>query len=323
MTAKRRATIYYACTLPLRAGGELVNFQHVASLRKQGWRAFAWLDSASRLEWPTQPFPVPIVQAGSHQRWNSDDWLVLPEVVPAQNWQQIKNWGCRLVMHNQNPYYTFRGFPDMQALNDFPLAGGICCSAFTRDSLQRWGSTTPWQVVRPAVLAHFAQAWARVQSQGGKRRQIAYMPRKRPVEAELLQPWFRALCPQWAQVPWVKIDQMSRAQVAQVLAESLIFVSLNRDEGLGLPPLEAMAAGCMVAGFTGGGGQEYATPDNGLWVGEGLLPELALALGQLLSLDEAACAQRVQAGLATVEGFSEARFDAQLDDAWTHLVAQA
>jgi len=51
MTATRRATIDCACTLPLRAGGELVNFQHVASLRKQGWRAFAWLDGASRLKW--------------------------------------------------------------------------------------------------------------------------------------------------------------------------------------------------------------------------------------------------------------------------------
>ena len=312
--------IYYACRLPVRAGGELVNFQHVASLRRQGWRAWAWLSEDAALEWPTQPFPVPLVQGGAHHRWSPHDVLVLPEVVQDSTWQHMRACGCRLVMHNQNPFYTFRGLPDMQTLNAFPLAGGLCCSSFTRERLRAWGSDTDWQVVQPMVLPHFGRAWTQVRAAGGKKRQIAFMPRKRPTEAVQLRQWFAALCPQWGHVPWVAVEGMSRPQVAQTLAESLVFASLSKHEGLGLPPLEAMAAGCLVAGFTGGGGQEYATPENGLWVNESDLPAFALALARLLEMDAAQQADRVQAGLATAARFDAANFDAQLDAAWRHVL---
>ena len=315
--------IYYACTLPVRAGGELVNFQHVASLRRQGWRAFAWLQEGAELEWPSQAFPVPVVQGGPHHQWKAHDVLVLPEVWSASGWQIMREQGCQLVMHNQNPYYTFRGLSTVSALNAFPLAGALCCSAFTRDTLQAWGSTTDWHVVQPMVLPHFEQALARIGGLSGKRQQIAFMPRKRPNEAKLLRQWFAALCPQWAHVPWVEVDGMSRPQVAQTLAESLVFVSLSKDEGLGLPPLEAMAAACLVAGFTGGGGQEYATPANGLWVVDGQLPELALAIGRLLAMDAPQQAVRVQAGQATAALFDAANFDAQLSAAWRGILGDA
>lgn len=312
--------VYYACTLPVRAGGELVNFQHVDSLRRQGWRAFAWLQEGAELEWPSQSFPVPVVQGGPHHRWTPHDVLVLPEVWSASGWQSMRKQGCQLVMHNQNPFYTFRGLPTLDALNAFPLAGALCCSSFTRDTLQAWGSTTDWQVVQPMVLPHFEQALARIGGLSGKKMQIAFMPRKRPNEVKQLQQWFAALCPQWAHVPWVEMDGMSRPQVAQTLAESLVFVSLSKDEGLGLPPLEAMAAGCLVAGFTGGGGQEYATFGNGLWVDEAKLPELALAIASLLAMDAPQQAARVQAGQATAALFDAANFDAQLNAAWHHLL---
>jgi glycosyltransferase involved in cell wall biosynthesis len=173
------------------------------------------------------------------------------------------------------------------------------------------------------VLPHFEQALVRMGGVRGKKQQIAFMPRKRPNEAKQLQQWFAALCPQWAHVPWVEVDGMSRPQVAQTLAESLVFVSLSKDEGLGLPPLEAMAAGCLVAGFTGGGGQEYATPVNGLWVGEAQLPELALAIASLLAMDVQQQAARVQVGQATAALFDSANFDAKLNSAWHQLLGDA
>ncbi len=49
--------------------------------------------------------------------------------------------------------------------------------------------------------------------------------------------------------------------------------------------MEAMAAGCVVTGFTVGGGQEYAKHANGLWVGEGPLPAMDLAIASLLVMD--------------------------------------
>ncbi|CAD5371027.1 Glycos_transf_1 domain-containing protein [Rubrivivax sp. A210] len=313
-----RPSIYYACTLPVRAGGELVNFQHVASLRKQGLRAFVLLDPASKVGVPSQPYSVPMVHWGEHVAFSPEDWLVVPEVMPPESFAQLAKLPCHVAIHNQNPFYTFRGFVDVASMNAYPLGGGLCCSQFTRDTLLRWGSTTDWQVVRPMVLPHFAQA-AR---QATPLRQIACMPRKRPADAAALKTLFRGLYPEHAQVPWVEIHDMTRPQVAQALAQSRVFASLSRDEGLGLPPLEAMAAGCLVCGFDGGGGTEYATPENGYWVAEGDLEGFARALHTALTLEAGAVSARVAAAQATAAAFSEASFDRQLAAAWQHLLGR-
>ena len=53
--------------------------------------------------------------------------------------------------------------------------------------------------------------------------------------------------------------------MARVFGESALFLSLSRFESLGLTTLEALASGCIVAGFTGFGGRDYATACNGWW----------------------------------------------------------
>ena len=311
-----RPSIYYTGALPLRAGGELVNFQHVAALRRLGWRAFLLLDPASRVGVPSQPYLVPMVHWGEPLVFSTHDWLVMPEITQPVMFQRLAALRCKVAIHNQNPFYTFRGFADIASMNAYPLAGGLCCSDFTRDTLRRWGSTTDWQVVHPWVLPHFSRA-----AQGvTKRRQIAYMPRKRPAEIAFLRALFRGLYPEHAEVPWVEIHDMTRPQVAGVLAESLIFASLSKDEGLGLPPLEAMAAGCLVCGYDGAGGVEYATPENGFWVTEGHAEGYALALHQALTLEAGAAAIRVRAGQATAAAFGEARFQSELAGAWERLL---
>jgi hypothetical protein len=313
-----RPSIYYVGALPLRAGGELVNFQHVAALRLLGWRAFLLLDPGSRVGVPSQPYGVPMVHWGESLVFSSQDWLVLPEVMPPIMFEQLAALRCKVAIHNQNPFYTFRGFADIASMNAYALAGGLCCSDFTRDTLRRWGSTTDWQVVHPWVLPHFSKAARGV----AKQRQIAYMPRKRPAEIALLQALFRGLYPEHAEVPWVEIHDMTRHEVAKVLAESLIFASLSKDEGLGLPPLEAMAAGCLVCGYDGAGGTEYATPENGFWVADGHAEGFAHALHQALTLGAGAAAVRVQAGQATAAAFSEARFQSELGRTWERLLGE-
>ena len=301
----------------MSAGGELVNFQHAATLRQLGWRAKVLLDDASKVVTPSRPFSVPMVQNGPGFKLHPHDVVVLPEVSALPAWQSLAQ-KCRLVMHNQNPFYTFRSFATMQALNAFGLFGALCCSAFTRDALQRWGSTVQWRVVRPFVLPVFAQSGQQPGVQ--RKRQIAFMPRKRPGEAQLLKSMWVSMYPQLADVPWVEISNMSRPQVAQVLAESLVFASLSYHEGLGLPPLEAMAAGCLVAGFTGQGGSEYATPANGRWVAEGDLEAWVHALAADVQADVSTIEMRRAAGYATAARFDVVQFEAGLNVAWQKLL---
>jgi glycosyltransferase involved in cell wall biosynthesis len=59
------------------------------------------------------------------------------------------------------------------------------------------------------------------------------------------------------------IEDMSEKQTAEVLRESMIFLSFGYPEGFSLPPAEAMACGCIVIGYHGMGGREYFTPEYG------------------------------------------------------------
>lgn len=310
-----RPSIYYACGLPVRAGGELVNWQHVSGLRKLGYRAFALLDPNSRVAIPQKPYSVPMVHWGAHIRFTEDDWLVVPEVFPPSSFSAMSRFPCRIVIHNQNPFYTFRGFPTLSAMNKFPLSGGLCCSNFTRDTLLAWGSTIDWQVVRPKILEVF-----KATPQSEKKRQIAFMPRKRPEEVTVLRGVFLSMYPEHADVPWVEIKDMSRIKVANVLRESLLFLSMSKNEGLGLPPLEAMASGCLVCGFHGEGGQEYASEHNGWWVSEGDLTNFSHGINAALTVNSNELDRRRQMGRETSSQFNEARFIQDLSAAWRRLL---
>jgi glycosyltransferase involved in cell wall biosynthesis len=106
----------------------------------------------------------------------------------------------------------------------------------------------------------------------------------------------------------------------RILGESAVFLSLSYREALGLPPLEAMACACLVAGFDGGGGREYMTPDNGWWAEPGdwkaAIDGLAAAL-DLLNSGGPALVARMRAAEATVDRYHPAQLESALMAFWT------
>lgn len=93
-----------------------------------------------------------------------------------------------------------------------------------------------------------------------KKKQITYFKRKRHLEAELL-PNLLSRSEVFADWSFVEIKDMTEDEVVKTLSDSLIFLSFSSREGFGLPAAEAMAAGCLVVGYTGVGGEEYFTKD--------------------------------------------------------------
>jgi glycosyltransferase involved in cell wall biosynthesis len=99
---------------------------------------------------------------------------------------------------------------------------------------------------------------------------------------------------------WVEIHGLSSNQVAERLRGAHVFLATGFPEGCPLPPLEAMACGCLPVGFTGFGGLDYmrqapsagfVSPHplrdvpwagNGLWSADGDVLDAALNLERAL-----------------------------------------
>lgn len=203
--------------------------------------------------------------------------------------------------------------PD-DACGEWGVDGVIASSVAIRDYLRDSFGLLDVPLLPCAIDPIFAPA-------AHKKRQIAYMPRKLPEDAAVIEASFKRRYPHLAAVNWVPIDNVPRAEVARVLGESDVFLSLGYRESFGLPPLEAMASGCLVAGYHAEGGREYITDANGWWADEGdrqtCVDGLAAAFDLLDHSGERLLNCR-RAMAQTVARYSPQIMEAALVDFWSH-----
>ena len=89
---------------------------------------------------------------------------------------------------------------------------------------------------------------------------VAWMPRKNKALAEQVRQVAEACLARHADAPavnWVPVHNLPPHEVAAAFASCHMYLNTAFPEGFGLPPLEAMATGCVPVGFTGFGGWEY------------------------------------------------------------------
>jgi hypothetical protein len=183
------------------------------------------------------------------------DVLVVPEHRGALARERCGD--AAVVVLNQNHFRTFlgAGFEDRWA-GAYPgwpnakavLATSVAIRRFLTVALR--GPVPVYPVTVVVDTDRFVPA--------EKQRVIALMFRKRRAEAEsVAQLVARCGLDGW------RIEAIGARpidDVARVLGEAAIFLSFSATEGFGLPPAEAIAAGCYVIGFTGDGGQEVMDP---------------------------------------------------------------
>lgn len=305
--------IFYVTQGVHRTGGQLVNLDHVAALRRLGYDArFLFVRSDD-----TQPDPLPdaIPWQTDVGDLTADDIVSVGEMFGAGA-LAVMNTPARKVLHNQGPFYTFMAFSDFDALRRWGAEAMILPSHVAADMVARMGWDRPAHVVRPVLDPVFAAT-----ASGPRKLQIAAIPNRRPQEWRLIRGALRSRRPDLAHVPWVEIQGLPRAGVAKVMAESEIFLATGLMEGLGLPPLEALATGALVVGFHGGGGLEYARTDNGDWFDDGqhlgVAEALALRLDALIAGDT--FEPRRAAGRAMAAAFNAQAFETQLAAAWAAI----
>lgn len=301
--------IYYPFTVPPITGGDFVNIEHVNGLVAAGFNArvlyCACDDGLGR-------FMAPAVRLGGVQL-QPDDFLVIGES-HRELLRQARTINIRRVLHNQGAFNTFHGFNSIEELNAYPFTHVLVNSDFVASKLRMLGVNLPINRVRPSIPDYFKPQ--------KKYLAIAYSPAKRPTEALFLPQYFRALSPEHANVHWIALSGKTRRQCADVLGVSSIFASFAMLEGLGLMALEAMASGCRVIGYTGEGGREYATAENGDWIADydhdGFVAALRQACDSFIS---GAADEKVRCGMITAARFSYANFQRELLESWSQILA--
>lgn len=194
---------------------------------------------------------------------SSDTILVFPEIYALYAHTIFTN--NRKVIFNQNCFYTFND-ANFESTTDFSyinknIVGTICVSENSYDYLKFTFPESKMYRINCGInnsIFNFSNQ---------KQKLIAYMPRKLSQDLNQIMSILKTRnnLSDWK---FMEIDNKSELEVASILKQSAIFLSLNYVEGFGLPPAEAIACGCLVIGYTGQGGKEYLTQENGLPIEE-------------------------------------------------------
>lgn len=236
---------------------------------------------------------VPVVPWSQAKPGPADVWLC------PEGWVNLLAPGltkARCVVYCQNWAYLFSGLPQGVTWDRLPAEFLAVSRPVARYLGQALGVEPP--VLRPGIdLAVFSPPDSRPAAPPVR---VAWMPRKNSAMGRMAADFLRArqvrgLCPA---LEWVEISGQDQAGVAGLLRSCHLFLATGFPEGCPLPPLEAMACGCLPVGFTGFGGLDYmrqADPDlpgtlgppeedpdgfpgNGLWVADADVLAAALAL---------------------------------------------
>lgn len=184
---------------------------------------------------------------------DASDYLVIPETY-GPNIADIAK-GVRKVIFNQNAYYTFDGysFDKNESKTPYFNEDVISVIVVSEDNFDYLKFTFPRLNI---TRVHYGIDYNIFQYSPFKKKQISFMSRKLP---EQIRQVINIL--KFRDVLWdfelTAIESKTETEVARILQDSLIFLSFSTQEGFGMPPMEAMACGCIVIGYDGNGGKEY------------------------------------------------------------------
>jgi len=252
-------TFFFLPPVRQAAGGVTVLRRMAALLTAAGREAFlvpreikdqgpGWTPSESFIEAPVVPWDQLALTPG-------DLWVVPEGWVNALT--PGLNAGARCLVYVQNWAYLLSALPegvswrklkvDFAAVSD-PVAQFVAATTDVAAPILRPGIDT----------SLFCAPEHKPDVSGNNKVRIAYMPRKNKALAKQIRETFSALDEELAaRCEWVEISGLTAQGVAEALGSAHIFLATGFPEGCPLPPLEAMACGCLAVGYMGFGGADY------------------------------------------------------------------
>ncbi|MEE1742412.1 glycosyltransferase [Streptomyces sp. BE147] len=251
--------------------------QQVSLLRAAGVEAFRWTPTPGfRYTWFDDDVPT---LSGMTLDLGHEDVLVLHEVSVLPNHDPAP--GGHKVIYSQGHYLNFLTCP---APGPYPgWSERPALWAISRAGVDMLRRALPG--FEPHLVPNVVDTELFRPASTGRVRRIAWMSRKRPIESTLLRRLLHA-DPRSTGVDLYDIHAVPHEEVARVMSKTAVFIALAapEGEGFGLPPAEAMASGCLVTGYAGGGGSELFDSPSAWRVPELETAQLADKALELLDL---------------------------------------
>ncbi len=231
-------------------GGIKITYQHCLALKNAGYkteiiRLGDYVDCFFNYEIE----PIHINEIG--YQLNSNDIVVATEFRPYngllfQNAKRIlfaQNWlGFALFLLEKDQSNGFSGLGYQHILT---------CSQFIKNKLVEQDQHIT-QVVTNGIDLNVFKPDLSLR----KTNRILALSRKNPEDLAEIKKFLSGLNKEYE---LIIADGLTEKELVLEYQKSDIFLATGYPEGFGLPPLEAMACGCVVVGFSGGGGLEYMT----------------------------------------------------------------
>ena len=279
-------TVYYLCPEhKTPVGGVRVIYRHVDILNKHGIPAYVVHKTRGfRVNWFKNDTPLVYwrnnlfdrlaaklgrrldadavielpIKGGPASRIGAADILVTPEMY-GPDLAAAYGRGIKKVVLNQNCYLTFRGysFNRDRLISPYYHKDVLATLINSADGEGYLKYAFPELPLFRFRLSIDPDRFSYVRD---KKQQICFSRIKNEADAmqvvNILK--FRGALKDFEIMPFINLPQ---SEVARIYKESLLFLSFGYPEGFGLPPAEAMACGCVVIGFHGGGGREFFKPE--------------------------------------------------------------
>ena len=321
MTSRRLLFVCYPDTNhPI--GGVKQIYRQVELLHGAGWDSYVLQEQPGfRADWFSSKAPVLDLEAYKASPPSADkDLLVLPETWLANVPHYMP--GIPKVIFNQNAFYSFglSGACDYRTLDLYrhsDIQAVVTVSRDSRDLLIE-GCGIPAErcfALINGIDRHLFHTPAI------KHRRVVYLSRKHVDHARKVA-LMASQHPRLRQLNFEELPNMRHEQVAIALQEALIFLSCGHPEGFGLPLAEAIACGCMVVGYHGLAGRDFALPHmQVVEFGDllGLLKGVEQELDRFDAAPEEVIKERLAASEAVLQTYSlEAELDCCLRT-WAHI----
>jgi len=241
---------------------------------------------------------------------DAEDIVAIPELF-GQRIPRILP-GIPKVILNQNAYNTFELYPETYT-GTYAYEDALATLVVSEDNAAYIRHAFPDIALH---RIYYAIDPDRFHPGSGERSGACYMPRKNAADARQVIHLLRARGVALEPTP---LDNLSEAETAEAMRRARFYLSFGHPEGFGLPAAEAMACGCVVVGYHGGGGREFLRPPYAFPIDFGDVREFAATVERLVHEDTTKLAAVASAFIR--ETYTTERERSSILDAWQSILA--